>query len=198
MRRKPGHIGAFNEARPQAQHLGIFVDPRAGRFSRERCRGARPLGNRLFFSFPYAVIPLTNESGPILDQQLNRLAAHPERGLLIATCRGCQQVKAIKPSRWKRDCLAVRSDGIGRTASGGSQMKANAGILDRSGQHFGRQSLALGLFRPVKGAVEAAPGWSALESGDRYIIWQDNLLRSYGHKLRDRWSKTKPESVKLE
>src|SRR5260370_21532793 len=116
----------------------------------------------------------------------------------MATCRGWQQVKAIKLSRWKRDCLAVRRDGIGLAASGGSQTKANAGILDGNGQHFGRQSLALGLFRPVKGAVEAALGLPALASGDRYFIWQDNLLRSHGHNLRNRWSKTQRESVKLE
>src|SRR5215468_7920409 len=98
MRRKPCHRSPLDKAWVQSRVL------------KHRANAGRSIGRgpwtrwKLFLLLvPGAVVPLPDEAAPILNGQLNRFAADPERGFLIAG-RGCREhIEPFEVARWKRD-----------------------------------------------------------------------------------------------
>src|ERR1035437_9966317 len=103
MRGEPRDLRALDEARLQAGHFPVRVDPR----SRSPGRSACPRRDGHFLALPDAVVPLADESAPVLDGRIDGLLAHAECGFLVAIRGGCQHVHAVELSRWKRDRLAL-------------------------------------------------------------------------------------------
>src|SRR2546426_86028 len=165
LRTEPGDVCPLNEARPQAQHLSVGIDARSYRSSSRRCWCARALLDYFFRSFPNAIVPLPNETSPVLDRSLNRFITDAEGGLLIAIGGG-EQIDSIVLSGRKRDRLTVGHDRIGFAISGGSQVEANSTINDLARQQLGRQRLALGGALVVGIGIEAAICRSAHPRGD--------------------------------
>src|ERR1035438_2510672 len=111
----PGKFGALDEAGFQACHLAIVVMGGVG-------------------GTPRAIIPLSNEPSPILDVQLDFLAASLKRGPLISVGSSGQNIDPIKVAGRKVDGLSLGYHGIRPAATG--QLKENPVELDfRSEEH---------------------------------------------------------------
>ena len=103
MRAVPRQVRALDVAWPDAGHLRIIV-------VHGSCRPRTACGNRSIFRSPLPVVPLPDESAPVLNIQLNSLTACFERSFLVTIDRSGQQVQTVSVSRRKLDRLLVAAD----------------------------------------------------------------------------------------
>src|SRR3954466_9066597 len=103
VRGEPCYRGEFDEARFDAGHLRVRVE--AG----SRGRGGRWVWrNRNLLLSPLAVIPLSDESAPILNRDGEQTArAEAESGPGVAFRRGGENVQPREPAPRKLYLLAV-------------------------------------------------------------------------------------------
>src|ERR1035441_5996908 len=87
---------------------------------------------------PLPVVPLANESAPVLDVKFNFLVGDFEGCFLISVRRSCQQVNAIEVASGQSDGLALRNDCIRCAGCGLGECERH--IVDRNlrGNHFCR------------------------------------------------------------
>src|SRR5579864_4695117 len=90
MRSEPCDIGSLDEPRTHSYHVAILDNPRPCRTSGGQRRHAGTHWNRLFATLPDAVIPLSDESCPLLNRQVGGFFSDMKRPLLIAV-HGCRQ-----------------------------------------------------------------------------------------------------------
>src|ERR1035437_7407125 len=124
MRAIPSEVGTLDIARLDTGHLPVTV-----------MRGV--------LRDPLSVVPLSDESAPVLDVQVDPSVADFQRRLLIAVCRSCQHVHAVIVARRQINRLPLRNDSIGYAGLRRGELESH--IVERNlyRQYLRRQSVAL-------------------------------------------------------
>ena len=161
MARKPCQVRTLDVAGLQPRHFAIVV---------MRCVQCAPL----------PIVPLADESAPVLNIEFNFFVADFKRGFLVAIVRCGKQVEAIGMARWQVDCLPARHNRVGRAGLGRSQLKPHIVEHDLRGQHLSGKRVAL--------AVEAVRRAIAVIAGCREVIgqshWGGSCARNLGCRRR--------------
>ena len=113
VRAVPRQIGALDIARLDARHFRIIISLRSGWPVSAR-------GNGYFFCGPLPVVPLPDESAPVLNVELDTLAACFQGGFLIPIERGIwlYAATAAAPAGERLTLTATAQDRPGNTATG--------------------------------------------------------------------------------
>src|SRR5207249_2100336 len=135
MRAIPHQVRALDVARLDPGHPRVIIMCFASRSRRDR-------GNGYVLRGPLPVVPLADESAPVLNVQLDSLSPHFERGSLIAIGGGRQHVNSVKAARRKINRLPFRYERVGCAGLRGSQLKLHAVKLNLRRQHLRGQCIA--------------------------------------------------------
>src|SRR5712692_9886111 len=132
-------------------------------------RRRRARRNRNFFRFPLPIVPLADKASPILNVQIDGLAADTECRLLIAVSRSGHDVHAIEMAGWQRERLAFRDQGIGGSFCSRTKLETNAVILQSARQHLRGQRASL--------RVESRRRFRSIGAGRGEVVRERNCLR---------------------
>src|SRR5208283_6094418 len=117
MRAVPRQVGSLDEGGFDADHFAIVVV-------------------RSIFGRPLSVVPLADESSPVLNVQLDGGAAYLERRLLIAISRSREHVQPVVGACRQINCLSFRDYCIARARSCRSELEFDIAEFNLRRQHF--------------------------------------------------------------
>jgi len=172
MRAVPGQVRPFDIPGLDSSHFGIIV--------------VRSLSRRGFNGHvlrdPLPIVPLADESTPILDSQVDVVISSLEARFLVAFGRCGQHIDAVVVARGQFDRLALGHNRVGRgicwerevelritTRDFRGQcrrckMKPHIIKSDLRGQHLRRHGVAF--------AIKSIAGVSAIVTGNRNVVFQ--------------------------
>src|SRR5258707_2131639 len=141
MRSEPRQRRAFDKTRRDPNHLAVWIGPSARtlKLRRDVGRSARrhwSRRNRDFFGLPLPIVPLADKAAPVLNIQIDRVAADAKRCFLIAVGRSGHDVHAIESTMRQSDRLALRNRGISRSFRRWAKLKTYAVIFEPARQHL--------------------------------------------------------------